>query len=78
MDCVLTLALLDNSLKQLEWISSKNLEMYREVKEYHISDINGLSSLVPRLLEPGKGEEEESLVSTASRSGCVTTHEDKI
>ena len=31
---------------------------------------------VPRLLE--QGEEGESLVSTASGSGCVTTHEDKI
>ena len=36
-------------------------------------------SLVPRLSERG-GEEEvgESLVSTASGSDCVTTHEDKI
>ena len=33
-----------------------------------------LSSLVPRLSE----REEESLVSTASGCGCVTTHEDKI
>ena len=37
-------------------------------------------SLIPRLLEQGKEEEEEeeeSLVSTASGSGCITTHEDK-
>ena len=39
----------------------------------------GEVSLVPRLSEQGEEEEEEeSLVSTASRSGYVTTHKDNI
>ena len=44
---------------------------------YASNSARAIPSLVPRLSEQGE-EEMERLVSTASRSGCVTAHEDKI